>query len=72
MDTSFQYSNYNSLRDAAIIERDNQKQGRSICEESDEAMITAFDERFGTSGIQTIDDLMINLMKKLPSHLNLQ
>ncbi|MGV8828573.1 MAG: hypothetical protein ACWA6U_09655 [Breznakibacter sp.] len=61
MDTSYQYSNYNSLRDAAIIERDNQKQGRSICEEPDEAMIMAFDERFGTCGIQTIDDLMINL-----------
>ena len=72
MDTSYQYSNYNSLRDAAIIERDNQKQGRSICEEPNEAMITAFDERFGTSGIQSMDDLMINLMKKFPSHLNLQ
>ena len=72
MDTSFQYSNYKALRDAAIIERDNQKQGRSICEEPDEALNTEFDERFGTSGIQSMDDLMINLMKKFPSHLNLQ
>ena len=61
MNTLYQYRNYRALRDAAIIERNNQKQGRSICEEPDEALITAFDERFGTSGLQTMDDLMINL-----------
>ncbi len=65
MDTSYPYSNYKSLRDAAIIERDNQKQGGSICEEPNEAMIMAFDERFGTSGIQTIDDLVMAIQPLL-------
>ncbi len=65
MNTPYQYRNYESLRDAAIIERDNQKQGGSICEEPDEALITAFDERFGTSGIHTIDDLMMTILPML-------
>ena len=61
MNEEYQQLDYKALRGAVIMERDQEKQGRLITEEPDEALITAFDARFGTSGIQTMDDLLINL-----------
>ena len=51
-------NDYKSLRGAAIMERYQEKQARSIVEEESTEYITAFDELFGTQDIHTSDDLV--------------
>lgn len=54
----FMENDYKSLRGAAIMERYQEKEERSIVEEERTELITAFDELFGTQDIHTSDDLV--------------
>ena len=54
----FMENDYKSLRGAAIMERYQEKEARSIVEEESTEYITAFDELFGTHDIHTPDDLL--------------
>ena len=54
----FMENDYKSLRGAAIMERYQEKEARSIVEEESTEYITAFDELFGTQDIHTPDDLL--------------
>ncbi len=49
---------YKTLRDKALLERYLEKQQREITEEPDEVYTTAFDRKFGTANINTIDDVL--------------
>ncbi len=50
-------NDYKSLRGAAIMDRYQEKEARSMVEEESTEFISAFDELFDTQDIQTPDDL---------------
>lgn len=50
---------YKTLRDKALLERYLEKQQREITEEPAETYTSAFDQKFGTVNINTIDDVLI-------------
>ena len=54
----FMENDYKSLRGAAIMERYQEKEARSIVEEESTEFISEFDELFGTQDIHTPDDLL--------------
>lgn len=49
---------YKTLRDKALLERYLEKQQREITEEPAETYTRAFDQKFGTANINTIDDVL--------------
>lgn len=61
LDDVHQLPDYKTLRGAVIVERDLEKQGRMIVEDPGDDLIRAFDARFGTSDVKTMDDLLNKL-----------
>jgi len=49
---------YKTLRHDALLDRYLEKQKREITEEPDEVYTTAFDLKFGTADINSIDDVL--------------
>jgi hypothetical protein len=52
---------YKKLRDEMIMERYYEKQKREIVSEPEIELVTLFDQKFGTSNILSMDDILTNL-----------
>ncbi len=54
-------NDYKALRGAMIMERYFEKREREIKPELNSALLTRFDEKFNTSAIRTLSDLLKNI-----------
>ena len=59
--TPEQNNEYKKLRDEMIMERYYEKQKREIVSEPEIELVTLFDQKFGTSNILSMDDILTNL-----------